>query len=62
MRTEQPSGEVVAAIVAAVTAALTTAEGRQPTDLRLLAAVPVTPGPSPWALAGRLQQMRGMRR
>jgi hypothetical protein len=53
-------GEVVAAIMAAVAAR----EGRAPRELRLLSvrAGPAAPSPSPWALAGRLQQMRGISR
>ncbi len=50
------SPEVIAAIIAAIAAR----EGRRPADLRLVAAERV--GPAPWALAGRLQQMRGLSR
>ena len=50
------SPEIVAAIVAAVAAR----EGKQPAQLRLVAAERV--GPGPWALAGRMQQMRGLSR
>jgi hypothetical protein len=48
--------EIVAAIVAAIAAR----EGKRPAQLRLVAAERV--GPAPWALAGRLQQMRGLSR
>ena len=57
-------GEVVAAIIAAVAAR----EGRSPAEVRLVAArleasAAARAGtPLPWALAGRLQQMRGLSR
>jgi hypothetical protein len=57
--------EVVAAIVAAVAAR----EGRAPHEVRLAAARPQAAGTgsgagatAAWALAGRLQQMRGLSR
>ena len=50
------SREIVAAIVAAIAAR----EGKQPAQLRLVAAARAAA--APWALAGRLQQMRGLSR